>query len=676
MARSKDVRLVRHRPGCPRGGAGVPRAGSRERAPGRGRRPRAQLEAVGAVPGRAAVGHRARGLLARRRPPGTTSRTTTPAAAPTAGARTACSGISDRECRLCFALALWNGRDPILKERLFGLTGPEGNHGEDVKELYYYLDSTPTHSYCKALYKYPQAEFPYDELVAENRRRGRAEPRVRAGRHRRLRRRPLLRRVRRVRQGRPRRRPDPHHRRQPRPRRGAAAPAADAVVPQHLVLGLPGRGLRRQARDSAALDADGAIAAGHADAGRASCCGPERRPTPAGCSPRTRPTTSACSACRTQSPYVKDAFHDYVVHGREDRVNPAGTRHQGGGALPAGDPRRRPDGDPAAPDQPRRAPARSRTATSTRCFAVRRQEADEFYAGPFPALCDPAARTIVASSARATPGCCGRSSSTTTSSRDWLEGDPAQPAPPAERRDRARNADWPHLYNRDVISMPDKWEYPWYAAWDLAFHMIPFARIDPEFAKEQLLLLLREWYMHPNGQLPAYEFALRRREPAGARLGLLAGLQDRRRPGRAARPAISWPGCSRSCCSTSPGGSTARTPTAGTSSPAASSGWTTSACSTARKPLPTGGHLEQADGTAWMAFYCATMLSMALELARQRPGLRGHRLQVLRALRRHRRRHEHPGRHRPVGRGGRLLLRPAARRRPGRCRCGCARWSA
>ena len=162
-------------------------------------------------------------------------------------------GITDRECRLCFALALWNGKDPILKERLFGLTGPQGNHGEDVKECYFYLDSTPTHSYMKALYKYPQAEFPYARLVEENRRRGQARAGVRTGRHRRLRRGPLLRRVRRVRQGRPGRHPDPHHRRQPRPGAGAAASAADAVVSQHLDLGLQARRLLAQAAASRQL---------------------------------------------------------------------------------------------------------------------------------------------------------------------------------------------------------------------------------------------------------------------------------------------------------------------------------------------------------------------------------------------------------------------------------------
>ena len=136
--------------------------------------------------------------------------------------------------------------------------------------------------------------------------------------------------------------------------------------------------------------------------------------------------------------------------------------------------------------------------------------------------------------------------------KDWLEGDPGQPPPPAERA-RGRNHDWTHLYNRDVISVPDKWEYPWYAAWDLAFHMIPFAKLDPEFAKDQLVLFLREWYMHPSGQLPAYEWALSRRQPAGARLGRMARLQDDRR-GRPPRPRSSSPACSRSCCSTSPGG--------------------------------------------------------------------------------------------------------------------------
>ena len=201
--------------------------------------------------------------------------------------------------------------------------------------------------------------------------------------------------------------------------------------------------------------------------------------------------------------------------------------------------------------------------------------------------------------------------------KDWLEGDPAQPPPPATRRS-GRNAEWKYLYNRDVLSMPDTWEYPWYAAWDLAFHMLPFARIDPHFAKEQLVLLLREWYMRPNGQIPAYEWAFGDVNPpvhAWAawrvyKLDRAQGERDRRLPERVFQKLLH-----QLHLVGEPQGPRGQA----TSSRAASSGSTTSACSTARRRCRTGGYLEQADGTAWMAFYCGTMLSIALELASEDP---------------------------------------------------------
>ena len=174
------------------------------------------------------------------------------------------------------------------------------------------------------------------------------------------------------------------------------------------------------------------------------------------------------------------------------------------------------------------------------------------------------------------------------------------------------------MFNRDIISMPDKWEYPWYAAWDSAFHTIPLAHIDPHFAKEQLMLFLREWYMHPSGKLPAYEMELRRRESAGARLGLLAGLQDDRPP-RRARSAFSWPASFTNCSSISPGGSTARTSKGKHLFAGGFLGLDNISVFDRSTPLPDGAVLEQADGTAWMAFYCGTMLSMALELAAEDP---------------------------------------------------------
>ena len=494
-------------------------------------------------------------------------------------------GISDRECRLCFALALWNGRDPILKERLFGLTGPEGNHGEDVKELYYYLDSTPdAFVHARRCTSTRRRAFPYARWC---RRTGGA---ARPSREFELAdtgvfdEQPLLRRVRRVRQGGARRHPDPHHGRQPRARGRAAARAAHAVVPQHLVLGPHGRGLRPTARSMASIG-DGTVLARPPGAGRvragARTAAADGRP-PSCCSPRTRPTTSGCSASPNATPYVKDAFHDYVVDGRHDAVNPGRDGTKAAAAIrldvPAGGERR----VAPAPDRPRtRRPARPRRSPDFDDLSPRAA------ARPTRSTRAAAAGSHAEDEARRAPGLRGLLWTKQFYHyvvEDWLEGDPAQPPPPPERRD-GRNGDWRHLYNRDVISMPDKWEYPWFAAWDLAFHMIPLARIDPQFAKEQLLLLLREWYMHPNGQLPAYEFAFGDVNPPVH--AWAAGASTRSTGARrASATARSWSASSRSCCSTSPGGSTARTPRARTSSPAASWASTTSACSTARSPLP------------------------------------------------------------------------------------------
>ncbi len=239
------------------------------------------------------------------------------------------AGICDRHQYVCFALALWNGRDPILKERLFGLTGNEGNHGEDVKEYYFYLDSTPTHSYMKFLYKYPQRGVPLRGPGGGEPPPRQARPGVRAARHRHLRRGPLFRRVRRVRQGRCRGHPDPHHRRQPRAGAGAPAAAADALVPQHVVLGLRGT----------AADAEGpcrhATDVRHRTArpGTTDNAGSTAKAHRSCCSPRTRPISSRLFGTQNASPYVKDGFNDYVVHGRRDAVNPAQAGTKAAAAL-------------------------------------------------------------------------------------------------------------------------------------------------------------------------------------------------------------------------------------------------------------------------------------------------------------------------------------------------------
>lgn len=521
-------------------------------------------------------------------------------------------GICDRQCRLCFALALWNRRDPILKERLFGLTGPEGNHGEDVKEAYFYLDSTPTHSYLKALYKYPQAEFPYTRLIEENRRRGRNEPEFELAdtgvfeNHRYF----------------------------------------DVLVeyakgsPEDILIRIT---VTNRGPDTAALHllptlwfrntwawgrtgegywpkpiitrvAAGTLAARHTSLGSYRF---QVEPLADG------PTEFLFTENETNfqrlynvpnaGPFVKDGIDDFLISGRGEAIN-----SQENGTKAAASCRVQLN---AGEQVIVRCRLVAESEVSTRPFGpafdrlieARAREADEFYAARIPAALSQEERHIAR---LAYAGLLWSKQFYHYVVKDWLEGDPAQPTPPSERR-AGRNHDWGHLYNRDVLSMPDKWEYPWYAAWDLAFHMIPFATIDPYFAKEQLVLLLREWYLHPNGQMPAYEFAFSDVNPpvhawACWRVYKMTGPKDKRdrrflassfqklllnftwwvnRKDLEGRHLFS-------------GGFL---------------GLDNIGVFDRSKPLPTGGHIEQADGTAWMAFFCATMLSMALELAKDDP---------------------------------------------------------
>jgi Mannosylglycerate hydrolase MGH1-like glycoside hydrolase domain len=518
-------------------------------------------------------------------------------------------GVCDREGRLCFGLALWNGRDPILKERLFGLTGPEGNHGEDVKEAYFFLDSTPTHSYMKALYKYPLGEFPYARLVEENRRRTRDEPELEL-------------------QGcgvfdadhyvdvfveYAKAAPDDVLARITLENRSAET-ARLRVLPtlwfrNTWAWGRSGEGYWPKPTLRCEQDT---VLAEHASLGRFRL---SAAPGPDGELPELLFTDNETNVARlygakNPSPYVKDAFHEYVVAGRREAVNPAGvgTKAAAHYRLEIA-PRGRavlalrlaseaaPPGEPFGPG-------------FEDVFGARAREADEFYASRLSKGMDEEERRV------ARQGCAGLLWSKQFFYyvvKDWLEGDPAQPAPPPERRS-GRNSSWSHVYNRDVISMPDTWEYPWYAAWDLAFHMLPFAHLDPHFAKEQLVLFLREWYMHPNGQLPAYEFALDDVNPpvhawacwrvykmTGAR-----GERDRHFLARTFQKLLlnfTWWVNRKDAEGNNlfSGGFL---------------GLDNIGVFDRSRPLPTGGHLEQADGTAWMAFYCATMLSMALELAK------------------------------------------------------------
>jgi hypothetical protein len=522
-------------------------------------------------------------------------------------------GVSDRQGRLCFALALWNGRDPILKERLFGLTGPEGNHGEDVKEAYFYLDSTPTHSYMKALYKYPQTAFPYEELVRVNRERGKLEPEyeladtgafeggryfdvlaeyAKGGSD------DLLIRITVANRG-----PEP--------------------ATLHLLPTLWFRNTWSWGREGEGYwprpvirgDGPGAMVAEHEGLGRYVL---EAERLESGAAPELLFTENESNGARlfgtpNLQPYVKDAFHRLVIGGERDAVNPAeeGTKAAVHYVLDV----------PARGERvvhlrlraPETAGRGGFGAGFRRILADRIREADEFYAEHIPAGATEDERRVMR---QGYAGLLWTKQFFHYVTSHWLEGDPAQPAPP-ESRLGGRNAEWGHLYNRDVISVPDKWEYPWYAAWDLAFHMIPFARIDPEFAKEQLLLFLREWYMHPNGQIPAYEFAFGDVNPpvhawavwrvykmTGAR-----GQRDRLFLERAFQKLLlnfTW-------------WVNRKDPEGRNLFAGGFLGMDNVGVFDRSQPLPTGGHLEQADGTAWMAFYCNTMLSMALELASEDP---------------------------------------------------------
>jgi hypothetical protein len=520
-------------------------------------------------------------------------------------------GLCDREGRLCFALALWNGRDPILKERLFGLTGPEGNHGEDVKEAYFYLDSTPTHSYVRALYKYPQAEYPYARLLDENRRRGRGQPEFELldtgvfddGRYFD------------VFAEYAKAAPDDVLVRVTVANRGPDA-ARVHLLPtlwfrNTWSWGRSGEGYWPKPR--IARLGDGLLLAEHASLGRFQlAC------EPVGDGPTLLFTDNETNVARlfgaaNPGPYVKDAFHDYVVHRRTDAVNHAGSGTKAAALhvldVPAGGAvtvrlRLSADGD-----TPRRPFGRD----FERVFADRRREADEFYAEHLPAGAHAAEREAIR---QAYGGLLTTKQFFHYSVREWLEGDPAQPTPPASRR-HGRNHDWHHLYNRDVISVPDKWEYPWYAAWDLAFHMLPFARLDPEFAKAQLILFLREWYMHPNGQIPAYEFAFSDVNPpvhawAAWRVYKMTGprgARDRVFLERVFQKLLLnftwWVNRKDAEGDNIFGGGFLGLDNIGVFDRS--------------RPLPVGDRLEQADGTAWMAFFCGTMLSMALELASEDP---------------------------------------------------------
>ena len=513
------------------------------------------------------------------------------------------AGICDRHQKLCFAVAMWNGKDPILKERLFGLTGSEGNHGEDCKEQYYYLDSTPTHSFMRYLYKYPQAEYPYARLVEENRRRDRRQPELE-----------LL-------------------------DTGvfdgdryfdvfveyAKADVEDILVkirvvnrgPQAAEIDLlPTLWFRNTwswddepARPSLRAAGTHEVAIEGTEEGRLTLYADG---SPALLFTENETNNARLHGTPNATHYVKDAFHEYVIGGRAAAVNPArtGTKVAAHHHLVVA----------AGAEEivrlriVRGALAESPFARFDEIFAARAREADEFYATVIPDDLSADARSVMR---QALGGLLWSKQFYHYIVGDWLAGDSAQPPPPDARRS-GRNANWRHLHNADVISMPDKWEYPWYAAWDLAFHCVPIAMVDSDFAKEQLVLLLREWYMHPSGQMPAYEWALADvNPPVHAWAAWRVYKIEKKRRGVGDRAFLEkvfhklmlnftwWVNRKDEEGNNVFEGGFLGLDNIGVFDRSA--------------PLPTGGHLEQSDGTSWMAMYSLNLLAIALELASENP---------------------------------------------------------
>jgi Glycosyl hydrolase family 63 C-terminal domain len=499
------------------------------------------------------------------------------------------AGICDDRQTLCFALALWNGRDPILKERIYGLTGNEGNHGEDAKEYWFYLDSTPTHSWMRWRYMYPQAEYPYDRLVEENHARGKLDPEFELvdtglfddGRYWEV-----------------------------------TADYAKAS-PEELLIRIT---VRNAGPDTATVDVlptlwfrntwswgddvakpsislkGGALVAEHSVLGRRmlSASG-----SPAALFCENETNTQRLLGVPSATPFPKDGIADHVVHGAAT-VNPESTGTKAGFhyrlQVPAGE---------TAQIELRLGETSVLGADFDSVMRDRAREADEFYAQ----LTPPGASADEALVLRqALAGMLWSKQFYHYDVQRWLDGDPAGPPPPVSRG-HGRNHEWVHLNNMDVISMPDKWEYPWYAAWDLAFHCVALAHVDPEFAKSQLILVCREWYMHPNGQPPAYEWAFGDVNPpvhawAALRVYEIAGDRDYEFLDRVFHKLLLnftwWVNRKDAHGNNLFEGGFLGLDNIGPFD---------------RSALPVRGVLEQSDGTAWMAMYCQNLLELALLLA-------------------------------------------------------------
>ncbi len=521
-------------------------------------------------------------------------------------------GICDRHQLLCFAIALWNGRDPILKERLFGLTGNEGKHGEDVKEYSFYLDSTPTHSYMKYLYKYPQVAYPYSALIEGNRLRSRMDPEYElldtglfdADRYFDV----FVEYAKAA--------PDDILIQVTVVNRSAGAASID-LLPTIWFRNTWSWGLDARkpllATDTT-IEGIQAIRVTHFDMAERwllSQGDPEFLFT------ENETNFKRVFAGQNQSLYVKDGINDYVLGGKKDAVNPEplGTKACA---------RYHRSIEPGEQVTLRLRLTTNRLTTKLGADALgdafdemvhkRRDEADEFYDEISPKALTPDERMV---QRQAFAGLLWSKQFYNYNVRRWLRGDPAGPEPSRDRQ-HGRNHGWTHLNNADVVSMPDKWEYPWYAAWDLAFHAIPLALIDPSFAKEQLLLLLREWYMHPNGQLPAYEWNFSDVNPPVHAWAVWRVFKIEERNSRKADRGFLERAFHKLLLNftwwvnrkDSDGNNVFQ---------GGFLGLDNIGVFDRSGILPNGGVIEQSDATSWMGMYCLNMMTIALELSRQNP---------------------------------------------------------
>ncbi len=530
------------------------------------------------------------------------------------------AGICDRTQKICFAVSLWNGKDKILKDRLFGLSGQEGNHAEDVKEYYYYIDSTPTHSYMKYLYKYPQEEFPYEDLKQENKRRDKSRSEYE-----------LM-------------------------DTGifdenkyfdvfieyakddfddicikiTAYNRGKETAPLHI---LPTVWFRntwswtKEAEEKNKKPEMKQLKTGSRSISEIKIKEEARGEYRLRCSenPELLFTENESNynklyGSKNTSDHTKDGIGDYLINGNKNAVNPKneGTKASANYAfeIEGGKSKtvylRLTGNGTGSSSAVAEGSSDDFIKDCRKVFKKRIKEADEFYAEIVPDNLSEDAKAVMRQSLS---GMLWSKQFYNYSVRDWLKGDPAFSPPPKEREE-GRNSDWTHLYNDDVISMPDKWEYPWYAAWDLAFHCIPLAILDPGFAKRQLLRLLREWYMHPNGQIPAYEWAFGDVNPPVHAWAALRVYQiERKQKGKGDRAFLErvfhklllnftwWVNRKDSeGDNVFQGGFL---------------GLDNIGIFDRSSDLPTGGHIEQSDGTSWMAMFCLNMLAIALELANE-----------------------------------------------------------